>query len=295
MLYIGAVSAGSVQCFHVGSVMALIAIQRELGSCGTQIAEKVAAMLHSPLVHREIADRAADRWAVPRETLLDFHAMSPPSLQGFNSAAMRNFAYLRLEVLSTAAKGNVVFRGWGAAQLFYKVPHALSVHIGAPVKARISRVQERLGLSKKSAQLLLHENDAIRVQLAREYLDINLHNPNAYDLSINTARSSVEDAVEEIVALSRRPTFQESPESRQKLENLRLEALARATLFSNPSTQDLRIHIKAAAGELILGGIVSGGNQREEIIRTLSGISPGLSITSRIRAATDYRTRTSSI
>jgi cytidylate kinase len=275
--------------------MPLIAITREMGSCGTEIAAKVANALSIPLVHHEIPDRVASRWAVRREVVLDLKAARPTRFNGFRALAHRNAAYVSAEVLSIAAARSVVFRGWGAAQMFYKVPHALSVHVGAPFKVRLARMLERTSLEKRLVKNIVRENDEIRAQLAREYYGRDWCDPDGYDLAINTGRSSVDDAVEQILTLARSPTFQETPKSTRALENLRLEALARATLYSNPVTRDLHIHIKASEEELVLGGIVDDGDQREEIIRTLSNISRGISITSRLRAPTDYYTRTSSI
>lgn len=275
--------------------MALIGITREMGAYGTDIAAGVAKALGIPLVHHEIADRVASRWRIQKEVVLDPGTIAPTPYKGFRSAAVRNVAYVSLEILSIAAAGSAVFRGWGAAQLFYRLPHAVSVHIGAPFKVRVARMRERLNLEMNLVKRIVHDNDVIRARLSREYFGCNWADPNEYDVAINTARSSVDDAIEEILALAGRPGFQVTPKTNRILENMRLEKLAYATLYSSRATRDLRIHVKASGAELIVGGIVDDGDQREEVIHALSNMERGISVTYRLRAPTDYRVRTSSI
>lgn len=275
--------------------MALIAITREMGSCGTEIAARVADALSIPVAHNEIPDLVASRWAEDKAKLVDPKAVMPTRFTWLRSWSTRVVAYIASEVLSIATTRTAVFRGWGAAQLFRKVPHALTVHIGAPFKVRLERMQERTNLDKRSVERALRENDAIRGQLCYVYYGSNWRDPDEYDLELNTGQLSVDDAVEEILTLARRPTFQETPETMGTLSALQLEALARATLYKNPATRDCRIQLKVSDDELVLGGMVDDGGQREEVMRVLSSISPRMSITSRLRAATDYRTRESSI
>ena len=275
----------------------LIAISRELGACGTEIAVKVATALGIPLVHHEIADLVSSRWDVPREAVLDLKTFRPSDLKMFRSrsSAVHGVAYVSSEVLTLAAPGSVVFRGWSAAQLLSSVPHALCVRICAPFKLRVERMQERVSQGKALVKRMVQENDALRARLVREYHDCDWRDPEGYDLSINTGRLPVDDAVAQIVAQARAPAFRKSSGSAQIMENLRLEALARATLYRNPATRDVRVHVKVSGDELIVGGILNDGAQREEVIRVLSSSALGRSVTSRLRAPTDYRTRTSSI
>lgn len=275
--------------------MPLIAIAREMGALGTEIATKIANTLTIPLVHHEIADLAVSRWGAQKELINDLRAARPTPFNRFRGLAHRNVAYVNSEILSAAAARSAVFRGWGAAQLLFKVPHAICVHIGAPFKVRLARVLERASVDKRSGERIVRENDGVRAELVREYYKLDWNDPNGYDLAINTGRTSVDDAVEQILTLARSPPFQETQGRTRTLENLALEACARATLYGNPATRDLRIHIEASGDELILGGIVDDGDQREQVIRTLSRISRRISITSRLRAPTDYQTRTSSL
>lgn len=275
--------------------MPLIAITRKMGAFGTEIATKVANALTIPLVHHEIADLVVSRWGAQKEVIVDPKAAGQAYYKKFRGLAQRNVVYVSSEILAIAAARSTVFRGWGAAQLLYKVPHALCVHIGAPFKVRLARILERTSLDNRSGERIVRESDGIRAQLVREYYKVDWNDPNGYDLAINTGRTSVDDAVEQIITLARSETFRETQRTTRILENLDLEACARATLYRNPLTRDLRIHIKASGDELILGGVVDDGDQREQVIRTLSNMSRKISITSRLRAPTDYYTRTSSI
>jgi Cytidylate kinase-like family len=275
--------------------MALIAITREMGSCGAEIAARLANALTIPVVHQEIPELVESHWGEEKAKLLDPKAILPTGSKWLCSWSDRAVAFISAEILSIATTGSAVFRGWGAAQLFSKVPHALRVRIGAPFKVRLARMQEKTNWDRRTVERFLRENDAIRGRLVQVYYGRDWRDPDEYDLEINTGQLSVDDAVEEILTLARRPNFQEEPETTRILNAMRLEALARATLFANPATRDCRIHVRVSGDEMMLGGIVNDGSQREEVIRTLAGISPDISITSRLRIPTDYRARASCI
>ena len=276
--------------------MPIVAVTREMGSFGTEIAERAAAAIGIPLMHHAVIDGVAARWGVDRKLLLDLDFFRPPRVKHVRTQATYIAAQIGAEILGLAAKAEgAVFRGWGAAQLLFMVPHAVCVRIGAPFKVRLARLRERTRLGAADATRMLEDNDSTRAQLVRHHYRSDWRNYEGYDLVINTGRTSVDDAVSQILSLVRSPTFRETPKSSRVLANLRLEALARASLYANPATRQVRISIRADGTELHIGGIVDDGNQRDEVISTLGCIGTVVSVISRLRAPTDYRCRTSSI
>ena len=275
--------------------MTLVAITRELGSGGTEIAGRVAATLRFPLVHEEIARRVESMWGVPSSEISAFQSTAPPVVKGFNSAARRNFLYIAASLLDAAFVGRAVFRGWGAAQVLRGVEHVLTVHIGAPIGFRLERLARASGLEPRVVREIIRRNDTLRAQLAREHAGVDWRDSNGYRLNINTGHTTVEEAVGRIVELARSDAFRETDQSRRALENLKLEVLVEATLQSKPATRDVCIHVKVTNDEVQLGGIVRDGDERERVLAVVSPLAGHRSVTSRLRAPTDYRTRASSI
>jgi hypothetical protein len=86
--------------------------------------------------------------------------------------------------------------------------------------------------------------------------------PLLYDLTLNTDRVSIESCVEQVVALTRRPEFRETPASRRTLANLALEARVRAALRAAPETDAVDVTVLADGARVALRGMVEDETQR---------------------------------
>ncbi|HEY6967427.1 MAG TPA: cytidylate kinase-like family protein [Burkholderiales bacterium] len=276
--------------------MPLVAITRALGSRGTEIAQGVAAKLAVPIVHSEVARRVSERWGIDVDTVADFKFALNPRAAVSGSLAEKLVGCIRQAVLEISCQApGAVFRGWGAAQFLRTVPHAVCVFIGAPFGERVQRIRVRLNCKRRTAEEYVAANDELRERLARDHAGFRWMDAENYDAYINTGRLSVEAAVGQIVALARCPDHAESGESICRLQNLRCEAATRAALLNDRRTQNLRLFLKAGAENLYVSGIVDDRSQREIVLQLIERANPRLSITSNLRAPSDYRTRSSSI
>ena len=276
--------------------MLVVAITRQMGALGTEVSERVGAALKVPVVHDQLAKAIANRWNIDAEVVRGLQSSLLPRMYPIGSRAMALVSFIRHALLEAAGQHpGAVFRGWGAAQFLPEAEHVVRVFVGAPMAVRCERVSARRECSISTAETLIREHDAIKARLARDHARVDWTNPDGYDLIINTARTTVSDAVREISGLARARGHSATKSLDELIERARLEALARATLLQDRATASLHLMTQATSRGLIVMGIVDSGDQREAAVAALSKAITVVPIVSQIRARTDYRTRTSSI
>jgi hypothetical protein len=160
-------------------------------------------------------------------------------------------------------RGNVLIRGWGATLLLKSVPHIPCIRVTAPLDMRVRRLMERLETDDES--LARHEievDDRARATRMGEAFDVAWGDPALYDLTLNTGRVSIATCVDQVLALARSPGFQETPASRQLLEDMALQARVQGALRADPRTSNIDIVVDARAGTIRLAGIVVDETER---------------------------------
>src|SRR5262249_28798974 len=125
--------------------MPIIAMTREMGSLGKDVAAGLAQELGVPLVHHEIIDSLADKMRLRKShvvRLLDGQAGILARLTA-DDTSLSIYTEDELCHLVMRGKGAVV-RGWGATHLFHRVPHVVRVRVCAPPGLRRARMMARL-------------------------------------------------------------------------------------------------------------------------------------------------------
>src|SRR3982751_7097204 len=127
--------------------MPLIAMNREMGSLGKDVAKRLADELGLKIQHHEIIDHLANRARMRKSHVISFLEGS----QGFIERLTTDEVKLRVltadEIASAAeAAPGVILRGWGATSLLKDVPHCVRVCVSAPRRQRVRRMMHRLGL-----------------------------------------------------------------------------------------------------------------------------------------------------
>ena len=200
--------------------MPIIAITREMGTLGKDVAVGLGDALGLPVVYHEVIDQLADRMRVRKShvvRLLDGKAGLFERL----TADKTSMAILTAdEILGVALQGRgAIIRGWGATHLLREVPHAVCVRVCAPFQLRKRRMMQRLNTDdagKVSDEIQC--NDEAHGAIMRRHFDLRWTDPEHYDLVLNTQRVGVDKCVDEVMALVRSPAFAETEESHQQLE-----------------------------------------------------------------------------
>ncbi len=271
--------------------MPLIAITREMGSLGIEVAEQVAAELNLPLIHHEIIEHLADKMRVRKshvQRLLDGKA---GILEKLTADKTSMSIYTAAETMDLAARaGGCVLRGWGAAQLLRTVPHAVCVRVCAPVELRKQRMLERLGSSDQEfidAEIKI--SDEAHAAIIRRHFGVNWQDAELYDVVFNTERVSVGECVEDVLKLVRSPAFAETTASKIRLADLKMGALIKSALREHAPTRAVQISIEANDGAIALEGIVDSAGQRAEVERMVRGVAGVRAIENRLRSRDDFK------
>ena len=187
--------------------MPIIAITREMGSLGKDVARELGAELGLPVVYHEVIDHLADRLRVRKSHVIRLLDGSAGLLERLSADTTSLSLFTADEIIGIAAKApGAVIRGWGATHLLREVPHAVCVRVCAPFETRKHRMMERLG-SDDEARVAdeIRTNDEAHSAIMRRHFDLQWTEPEHYDLVLNTKRVSVEECVGEVLALVRAP------------------------------------------------------------------------------------------
>jgi cytidylate kinase len=243
--------------------MPIIAMTREMGSLGKDVAEGLGRALGLPVLYHEVIDCLADRMRVRRShviRLLDGSAgllerltADKTSLSIFTAEEI--FAIAVSSSGSSSRKGGAIIRGWGATHLLRGVPHAICVRVCAPFEVRKRRMMERLGSEDdERVGAEIRASDEAHGAIVRRNFGVQWTEPEHYDVVLNTQRVDIDDCVDELRALSRAPQFEETARSRRRLGDLALAARVRGALRRAPETREARAYVRCDDGCVVLSG-----------------------------------------
>ena len=260
--------------------MTIIAMTREMGSLGKDVAEGLARELGLKLLYHQVIDAVSEKMHLPQNVITRFLQGKEGLIEGLRVDKDALSLYTAEEVLDIASRGNLMIRGWGATCLLRPVSHIVCVHVCAPLALRTQRIMERLGIDDPElAQTEIKHNDAAHAATMLRRFGIDWQDSTQYDLILNTERVSVADCIEQIAALSKRPAFQETAASRAELLNLSLSTHIHASLRKDPKTRSIRIsianHPDGETGTIVLRGIVLDDAERR-LVEDLATRSPGV-------------------
>src|SRR5215470_14921512 len=126
--------------------MTVIAMTRQLGCLGTEVANRIAGRLGLEIINSEIvANNVAERLGVEEGTVLRYVDGSASLFERLAINKRKLSRYTAEEILRIAQQGNVLIRGWGAATLLRDTPQVISVRICASMDYRVGVMMERLG------------------------------------------------------------------------------------------------------------------------------------------------------
>jgi cytidylate kinase len=126
--------------------MTIIAMTREMGSLGKDVAEGLARELGLRLMYHEVIDGVSEKMHLSQNVITRFLQGKEGLLEGLRVDREALSLYTAEEVLDTALHGNLMIRGWGATCLLRPVSHVVCVRVCAPLELRTRRIMERIGI-----------------------------------------------------------------------------------------------------------------------------------------------------
>lgn len=267
--------------------MAVIAMTQEMATLGKDVALGVCEALGLQQVRHEVGDVVAGRMSVKKSLIRRIREGKASRVEKWAADDRTISIFTAEEVLDLAVKGNVLVRGWGATLLLRSVAHVPCIQVCAPMELRVKRLMERLETDDEAlARREIQQDDAARASRMGEYFGVAWGDPTLYDLTINTERVPIPTAVDQVIALVRSPAFQEKPASRAHLEDLALQARARAALRGDDRTSAIDVLVEASGGKLSLRGIVADDRERGLVEQVVSGVPGAKALANELRTMT---------
>lgn len=254
--------------------MTIIAMTREMGTRGIEVARQAAFKLGLELVHHELVEFRPEPQA-PREDsevrrFLDAGAGSEKQ----SAATPRNGRLTPDEVFRLVTRGNVIVRGWGATRLLHPIPHILCVRICAPMELRTTEMMLRLNVTEAVARREIKRSDALHTQAFWRFFESSWRDAENYDLVLNTEHLAIDTCAQILIDAAMSPAFEETEETRQKLRDkllaARITTMLRRTGGLAKRSKD--VYVDVSDGIVRLYGAVADNASRTEVEKAVRGL-----------------------
>jgi cytidylate kinase len=191
--------------------MTVIAMTREIGSRGTDVAAGVAAQLGLEIINSEIVvPDVAGSLGVEQGVVQRYLDGKASLFERWQVDKRKLSRYTLNQVLTLSMKDNVLIRGWGAAALFQGIRGILCVRVCAPMAERVRVMMERLAMKDAEATWQEIERfDAANSRAMRASFNFDWNDALLYHVVLNSARVPVDACVRAVCELAKEQRFQD--------------------------------------------------------------------------------------
>ncbi len=218
--------------------MSVITVSRGSYSKGKEIAEKLAQNLGYECISRDILLEASEHFKIPEVRLIRAIHDAPSVLDRFKHGKEKYIIFIREAFLEHIRKDNVIYHGLAGHFFCQGIPNILKVRIIANLEDRTKEEMRREHIPEKEARHILKKDDEERRKWGMYLYGIDTKDPALYDIVLHIDSLGVDDAVEIIADMAKRPCFQTTQESHRIIDDYYVTAKAQELLFDRfPSAQ----------------------------------------------------------
>ena len=222
--------------------MGVITISRGSYSKGKATAEKLAQHLGYECISRDILLETSAHFNIDELKLIRAIHDAPSILERFQHGKEKYIIFIRQAFLEHIRKDNVIYHGLAGHFFCQGIPNILKVRIIANLEDRIKEEMRREHISEKEARQILKKDDEERRKWGMHLYGIDTNDAVLYDVVLHIDSLKVDDAVEILANIARRPCFQTTPETQKVLAEYHTAVKAQETLFDRfPAAQ---VHCK---------------------------------------------------
>lgn len=267
--------------------MPLVAMTREMGSLGKDVAAGLAERLNRKVVYQEMIEPLANKMRLRKSHVERFLEGKSGIWERLTTDKTSLSIFTADETFRFLRDGSTaVIRGWGAVHLLRNVPHVIRVRVCAPMETRVSRMMQRLATDNRSTvESEIQLSEEAHSAITKRHFGVNWRDAEHYDMVLCTERLSVDECVEEIEGVMKRPRFQETPQSVRMVEDLSLEWAVRAALRREARTADVAITVQGDGGVVRLLGVVDSQAQSDAAADVARGVEGVTSVENQLRSA----------
>ena len=275
--------------------MTVIAMTREIGSRGMEVAERVASKLGLKIIRSEmVADSVAKRLGIDAQAFLRYMDGTASLLERWRIDRRKLIHYTSEEILRLAQQGNVLIKGWGAATLLRDVPQVISVRVCASMDFRVRTLMDRLGTKDANAvRQQIERHDAARARTMAIFFNIEREDARLYHVVVNTERLSVEACVKAIADLAESRRRSPNWAVQSALADKLVEAKISSVFVDHipPGMAPLGVSVSVANGKITLSGISCSGDLRRRAETIAHTVASAFQIDNRIMSVPTRGTR----
>ncbi len=196
----------------------VITINRELGSGGRTVGRKLAERLGVKYYDKALIEELTKKFNLTLEKLEQVKGTKPSwwkqlmdssvkrydleELYNIESNIVTSESIFRVEeefLKDLAAEESCVIAGRSGFYIFRNEPNALKIMIQSSMEKRVERVMNKQNVSEKEARRIISEVDKQREHYTKLFSGASRYDTRNYDLVINVAGLSEEDAVDIIM------------------------------------------------------------------------------------------------
>jgi len=197
----------------------VICMNREFGSGGRAVGEKLAEILGIPFYDKNLLAKAAMENGVPEESVtaldeqpLGWASMGIPmgmrspykNIHDDNTFYVMNdwvFNILGKTIMGIAAEGSCIIVGRASEEILKEDPDMVSIFIHADKAFRIKRISEFERVSVQEAEQIIKKMDKKRANYNNYYSEKKWGACASYDFSISTSKFGIDGAVKAVLNL----------------------------------------------------------------------------------------------
>jgi len=184
-----------------------VALSREAGAGGSQIAELLGRRLGWDVYDKNLLEQIGERLHVPSHMLELVDETESSWVYDVLGVWMdselipheKYVSHLCRVALAAAKRGKAIFVGRGVPFLLPR-ENGLSVRLVAPLSYRVERMRQLKDLSAAEARAEVDRLDRGRREFVERFFHHDIEDPHIYDMVINVARLGLDRAAEAIVA-----------------------------------------------------------------------------------------------
>ena len=244
--------------------MGVITISRGSYSKGKEVAEKLAQHLGYECISRDILLEASAHFNITELKLIRAIHDAPSILGRFQHGKEKYIIFIREAFLEHIRKDNVIYHGLAGHFFCQGIPNILKVRINANLEDRIKEEMRREHISEKEARHILKKDDEERRKWGMHLYGMDTKDSSLYDIVLHIDSLKVDDGVEILAEIAKRPCFQTTQKSQMMIEDYHIAAQAQETLFDRfPSAQ-----VKCKNG-VVFVTIEAALSQEQEVIKNI--------------------------
>lgn len=184
----------------------IIALGREVGSGGHEIAEKIAKHYNIPLIDKNILEDIAERKKVDAADLKDIDKkfvtpLIKRNVRGFSSSIQENVYLLQFEYLQEKAKAgeSFVVVGRCGEDVLKEYDSLVSIFVLGDKESKKQRIMNKYNKNEFMAERLMREKDTERKRYHNSFCEGKWGDSRNYDISVNSSVLGIDGTAEVLI------------------------------------------------------------------------------------------------